>query len=121
MKKSRREFLKSTGAVAVIGIGAAKFGMLRETLAVAKSQGKQLFNERNLNSIIPKDPKDYPNWIKGPTGDLKAWLKERFQFTSDQESHLNSLTSEHINKIKDALRQASAKKAKLSVALVRAQ
>src|SRR5262245_12960242 len=95
--------------------------MLRATLAAAKIQGKQAFNERTLNSIIPKDPNEYPNWIKGPTADLKAWVRGKFQLTSDQEGHLNSLTPEQINKIKDALRQAATKKAKLSVALVRAQ
>ena len=114
--KSRREFLKNSVAVSALGIGAAKFGMLRATLAAARAQGKQPLNERNLNSIIPKDPNEYTNWIKGPSGDLKAWVREKFQLTADQDKALDSLTSAQINKVKDALRQTAAKKAKLSVA-----
>ena len=116
MKNSRREFIKSSVAVTAVGIGAAKFGMLRATLAAARMQGKQPLNERNLNSIIPKDPNEYANWIKGPSGDLKAWVREKFQLTADQDKALNSLTTTQINKVKDALRQAAAKKAKLSIA-----
>ncbi len=115
MKKSRREFLKNSVAVTTIGIGATKFGMLRATVAAARMQGKQPLNERSLNSIIPKDPNEYANWIKGPSGDLKAWVREKFQLTADQDKALNSLTSAQINKVKDALRQASEKRAKLSV------
>jgi hypothetical protein len=116
MKKSRREFLKNSVAVTAMGIGAAKFGMLRATLAAARMQGKQPLNERNLNSIIPKDPAEYANWIKGPSGDLKAWVREKFQLTADQDRAINSLTSAQINKVKDILKDAATKKAKLSVA-----
>ena len=116
MKKSRREFLKNSVTFAAAGIGAAKIGMLRATLAAARMQGKQPLSERSLNSIIPKDPNEYANWIKGPSGDLKAWVREKFQLIADQEKGLNALTPAQINKVKDALRQAAAKKAKLSVA-----
>jgi hypothetical protein len=116
MKNSRREFLKNSVAVTALGIGAAKFGMLRATLAAARMQGKQPLNERSLNSIIPKNPDEYAEWIKGPSGDLKAWVREKFQLTADQDKALNSLTSAQINKVKDILKQAAAKKAKLSVA-----
>jgi hypothetical protein len=115
MKKSRREFIKDSVVASAIGIGAAKFGMLRATLAAAKMQGKQPLSERNLNSIIPKNSDELTNWIKGPTGDFKGWVREKFTLSADQEQGLNSLTTANINKIKDALRQAAANKAKLSV------
>ena len=120
MKKSRREFLKNSVAVTAIGVGTSRFGMLRETLAAAKMQGKKPLNNQNLNSIIPSDPNELTNWIKGPTGDFKAWVREKFQLTADQEQGLNSMKPAQINKIKDALRQAAANKAKLSVNVVMA-
>ncbi|HXG65885.1 MAG TPA: hypothetical protein VNO70_12330 [Blastocatellia bacterium] len=115
MKKTRRDFLKEGITVTAAGIGAARFGMLKGVLAAARLQGKQPLTERNINALIPTDPVKYGDWIKGPTGDLKAWVKEKFQLTPEQEQALNALTPAQIAKIKDTLRQAAAKKAKVSV------
>ncbi|MBS1807335.1 MAG: hypothetical protein JST84_03980 [Acidobacteria bacterium] len=107
-KVNRREFVKGGVTTAAIGMSCLKFG-LKEALAAARDTGKPILTERNLNSFITKNAANIQALAAEAKRDLKGFISNRFTLTPAQETFLDSISKEDIEKLNKGLKMIEEK------------
>lgn len=98
---TRRAFLKyGVPASVVIGFG------IRKVLAQAVQAGKPWLTAASVNRLTAESSEqEYREICAGAQRDLKAFVRETFYLTPEQEEALNDLAPEHVQKIQNTLNQ----------------
>lgn len=117
-KLKRREFIVG-GAGAVAGLTV--FSQLRATLAAARSTGKPLLTESNLNAFARANPL---TTTKGQSvsadaaRNLESFISEHFTVTDEQRSELATISRADRQKIADIIQQARSKRGLMRIRIV---
>jgi hypothetical protein len=116
----RRDFLKSAGAMALVGAACLGTG-LKQALAQAKKAGKPLLTEKGVNEFINgKSKEELRSLMQEASKDLIGFLHKHFFVAAQQENELKTLAKSDISKLSEALAKAEKQNMSVKVKIVTA-
>ena len=112
---NRRKFLK-TGAIAVAGLTALKFGA-REAIAHARLTGKVLLRTSDLNALLSDYYKSgrIKSVAREINSDIAGWIRRQCSLTSEQDKRLTSISKSQWAEISRVLRVVEEHGSEISV------
>jgi hypothetical protein len=112
---NRRRFLQA-GVAAAIGGVCFSSATIKEALAKARQAGKPLFTAKNFNASLPqKHNNTLRRLMQEARQDIKAFIRQRFYLTKEQEKELDSLPEDLIGKIHSSIDEMLKEKAVVRV------
>lgn len=120
-KIARRDFLKNS-ATATLVAGVSLSINLRTAVAHARSEGKPLFTENNLNRLIRANPtksRSGQQLGREALQDLPGFIRGHFSLTAPQQEELASLTQEQLNKLYEVLTEIIHQQGQLRIKIIR--
>lgn len=115
-KIGRRDFLKDS-ATAAVAVSCLSLD-LRRAVAQARKEGKPVLTENNLNAFIRANRPDKEKarqLAQEAANDPKGFIRRRFYLTSTQESELDLIGTEEIEKIREILGRVIDENAQLRI------
>jgi len=114
----RRDFLKA-GAGAAAALGCSTAVGLRKALAQAKTAGKPLLTESNVNQHISEfTPQVLRQRAVEFQRDGRGYLIKYFHATDEQKREITSMTSEELKLISDAVQRATKENKPIKINII---
>ena len=119
-KIARRAFLKNGSTATLVAVFLSSVDV-RGAIAQARSAGKPLLTENNLNRFIRANPpKSKTGQLLGREAlqDLPEFIRGHFSLTATQQEELASLTQEQLKQLYDALSKIIKQRGELQIKIM---
>jgi hypothetical protein len=120
-KIARRDFLKNS-ATATLVAGVSLSIDLRTAVAHARSEGKPLLTQNNLNRLIRANPtksKSGQQLGREALQDLPGFIRGHFSLTAPQHEELASLTQEQLQQLYETLSKVIQQRGEILIKILR--